>query len=224
MEAVAEIDVSRGSDRAESSFRPVVVVTVALVTVTGDKLQILLAPRSSGAWALPSASLDGDVSLDGAAQAEVQRLVGTPPSFVDQLFAANVHPVGSTAGQLEVSYLAVVRGRSGARPGAMLPGGYQWWPVSQCPALSPEHRQVLTRAHDRLQARLLDTRIAEHLLPDEFTLTDLQQIYETIQGRALDKRNFRKWILASGFVECTDHQRRDGAHRPARLYRFTHSE
>ena len=221
MEAVVEIDVSRASGRTESHFRPVVVVTVALVTVAGDQLQTLLAPGASGTWDLPSASLDGDVSLDAAAQAEVQRLVGTPPSYVDQLFAANVHPVGTTAGQLEVSYLAVMRSRPEARPGTLLPGGCQWRPISLCPALSAEHRQVLTRAHDRLRARLLDTRIAEHLLPEEFTLTDLQQVYETIQGRALDKRNFRKWILASGFVECTDHQRRDGAHRPARLYRFT---
>lgn len=221
MEAVAEIDASGENGRTESSFRPVVVVTVALMTVTGDQLRTMLAPRPSGDWALPSASLDGDVSLDAAAQAEVQRLVGTPASYVDQLFAASVHPAGPGAGQLEVSYLALMRGRPEARAGTLLPNGRQWCPVSQLPALSAEHRQVLTRAHDRLRERLLDSRIAEHLLPDEFTLTDVQMIYETIQGRALDKRNFRKWILATGFVECTDHQRRDGAHRPARLYRFT---
>lgn len=221
MEAVAEIDAVRERGRMERSFRPVVAVTVALVTVNGEQLQTLLCPRTAGGWGLPSASLDDDVSLDGAARSEVQRLVGMPPSYLDQLYAANNHPADTATGQLEVSYLAVIRSRDGVRTGAPLPNGYQWWSLSQAPVLSVEHSQVLARAHERLRERLTDTRIAAHLLPAEFTLTDLQQIYETIQGKVLDKRNFRKWILASGFVECTDHQRRDGAHRPARLYRFS---
>jgi 8-oxo-dGTP diphosphatase len=66
--------------------------------------------------------------------------------------------------------------------------------------------------------------VAASLLDVEFSLSELQQVYEAVQGRELDKRNFRKWVLGSSLVEPTAHYRREGAHRPARLYRFVQRE
>ena len=68
------------------------------------------------------------------------------------------------------------------------------------------------------------TSVAVALLPEEFTLTELQNTYELILGRVLDKRNFRKKLLSTGLLEGLEKQRRDGAHRPAQLFRFTKNE
>jgi 8-oxo-dGTP diphosphatase len=88
------------------------------------------------------------------------------------------------------------------------------------PALSEADRMVVDYAVVRLRAKLGYTTIAFHLLPETFTLTELQSAYETILDRPLDKRNFRRRMIASGMLEATDAKRRDGSHRPAALYRF----
>ena len=74
-------------------------------------------------------------------------------------------------------------------------------------------------AHERLIAKLDYSTIAFQFMPTEFTLTQLQQVYETILQQEMDKRNFRKWILALERIEETGNEQRDGAHRPAKLYR-----
>jgi 8-oxo-dGTP diphosphatase len=79
---------------------------------------------------------------------------------------------------------------------------------------------VLDYAVVRLRAKLGYTTIAFHLMPESFSLSELQAAYETAIGDHLDKRNFRRRIIASGMLEPTSEKRRDGSHRPAQLYRF----
>ncbi|MFI5364495.1 MAG: hypothetical protein ACHQ4J_02625 [Candidatus Binatia bacterium] len=99
----------------------------------------------------------------------------------------------------------------------------QWFPVRALPSLAYDHNAVAQYALGRLQAKLAYTNIVYALLPHEFTLGELQEVYETIRGRRLDRRNFRKKILALGLLRALRRQRR-GAHRPAQLYAFTHRE
>jgi 8-oxo-dGTP diphosphatase len=83
---------------------------------------------------------------------------------------------------------------------------------------------VLDYALMRLRAKLGYTNIAFHLVPEKFTLPELQRAYESILLHPVDKRNFRRRILASGILTQTDEKRRDGSHRPAALYRFSSQE
>jgi hypothetical protein len=81
-------------------------------------------------------------------------------------------------------------------------------------------RRVLDYALMRLRAKLGYTNIAFHLLPPTFTLSELQLAYEAVLGHPVDKRNFRRRMIASGILDQLDEKRRDGSHRPAALYRF----
>jgi 8-oxo-dGTP diphosphatase len=72
----------------------------------------------------------------------------------------------------------------------------------------------------QLRAKLGYTTIAFHLLPPNFTLSELQAVYEAVLNREVDKRNFRRRILATGVIEGTGEYRREGSHRPARLYQL----
>jgi 8-oxo-dGTP diphosphatase len=94
-----------------------------------------------------------------------------------------------------------------------------WFPVRRLPRLAYDHDAIARAALERLRAKLAYTNIVYGLLPAEFTLGELQEIYAIILGRHLDRRNFRKKILASGLLRALPDQRR-GAHRPAALYRF----
>ena len=93
-------------------------------------------------------------------------------------------------------------------------------PISALPQLAYDHQEIINYAKERLEAKLQYTNIAFSLLPDKFTLTQLQAIYEAVMGRTLDKRNFRKKFLSLKLIHETTDTWREGAHRPAVLYSF----
>lgn len=93
-------------------------------------------------------------------------------------------------------------------------------PATSLPSLAYDHADIICYAHQRLITRLTHTNAIAAFLPQEFSLTDLQTAYEVIFGKSFDKRNFRKKILSFNMIEPTGSQRRDGPHRPARLFRF----
>ena len=99
-----------------------------------------------------------------------------------------------------------------------------WVDVRDVALADPVDREVLDYALVRLRAKLGYTTIAFHLLPSTFTMSELQRAYEIILNRPLDKRNFRRRMVASGILEATATVRRAGSHRPAALYRFRSSD
>jgi 8-oxo-dGTP diphosphatase len=99
----------------------------------------------------------------------------------------------------------------------------QWCSIRQTPHLAYDHDHILNTAVARLQARITYTTLIRHLMPRAFTLTELQKAYETILRHALDKRNFRKKILALDILTETGNKKTEGLTRPASLYTFAGS-
>src|SRR6266496_1913963 len=94
-----------------------------------------------------------------------------------------------------------------------------WWRVSKLPPLAFDHHKILDYALERLRNKLEYTTVGFQLLPEKFSLTELQSIYEVILAKELDKRNFRRKIELLKILKPTSEYRR-GGQRPARLYRF----
>lgn len=117
---------------------------------------------------------------------------------------------------VSVAYLGLVRGGEGVSAGIPT----KWVAVRETKNLAYDHDEILEVAVARLRSKASYTNILRHLLPSEFALSELQRAYETVLGRELDKRNFRKKILATELVEPTGGKRREGIMRPAALYRF----
>ena len=88
------------------------------------------------------------------------------------------------------------------------------------PSLAFDNNRLIDQAVNRIRAKLGYTNIAFGLLPPEFTIRELQNTYETILGSSLDRRNFRRRMITTDLIEPTGKARRDGAHRPAQLFRF----
>jgi 8-oxo-dGTP diphosphatase len=200
-------------------------VAVDVVVLTLDEegtLQVVLAPpkpRVTGArWALPGRRVRGDEDLETAARRVLVELAGlTEPRHLEQL-ATFGRPDRDPGGRVvSVSYLAL-------QPQPLeLAGGAAWWPVRDFPALAFDHAEILSSAIDRLRARLAYSNVAYGLLPDTFTLSELQAVYTSVLDREIDKRNFRKKVLGLGLVVEAQGMRR-GSHRPAQLYRFAHPD
>lgn len=205
-----------------SDLAAVAVDVVVLALDDEGTVQVVLAPPRSTAsvesWALPGRRVKGDEDLEVAARRVLVELAGlTEPRHLEQL-ATFGRPDRDPKGRVvSVSYLAL-------QPEPLqLEGGAVWWPVGDLPPLAFDHAEILSSAIDRLRARLGYSNVAYGLLPETFTLSELQAVYSSVLDREIDKRNFRKKVLGLGMVVEAEGMRR-GSHRPAQLYRFAHSD
>jgi 8-oxo-dGTP diphosphatase len=192
---------------------PEVDIRVAAFTISGDKLYVLL-DRAEGIQQLPRSAPRRIESIDLQARVSLRAHLGTPEQYMEQLYTLTV--VESGVWRIVVSYVALVSSPEGP---VQLASG-RWELASALDRLSSGDELVFEYALYRVRAKLDYTTIGFNLLPAEFTLSELQSAYETVLGRKLDKRNFRRRMTALGILTVTGTTRRDGSHRPARLYRY----
>jgi 8-oxo-dGTP diphosphatase len=197
------------------------VVTIALREEgDGAGIPVFLAlrrPREpfQGNWALPGTLLRDREDLEEAALRILAEGPGLDsPRHLEQVGTFGAPDRDPRGRVVSVSYLALAPRPADVRASAA------WWPVTGVPPLAFDHAEILDSAVQRLRAKLSYSNVAYGLLPDTFTLSELQAVYESVLDRALDKRNFRKKVQALGLVTESEGQRR-GPHRPAQLYRFT---
>jgi hypothetical protein len=96
----------------------------------------------------------------------------------------------------------------------------KWWQLNKVPELILDHNQILDKALSSLRMHLNDYPVGRDLLPEKFTMPELQYLYETIFGKKLDRRNFQKKVLAMGILERLKERKHGGAHKAPFLYRF----
>jgi 8-oxo-dGTP diphosphatase len=208
-------------------------------------LEVLLIrmkrPPFEGRWALPGGRIRDDETVEQAAARELDEKTGlqaaraargsgkaapaaaeTPLAgvYLEQLYTFSAPDRDPDGRCVTVAHLALIPPTTELRTTDKY-SAIGWFPADRPPPLAFDHRQIVAYAVKRLRAKLEYTNVAYSLLPNAFTLGELQRVYEAILGRAQDPRNFRKRILALALVEPTGQIRTGAAHRPARLYRFT---
>ncbi|MEM5775917.1 MAG: hypothetical protein AAGU05_13025 [Anaerolineaceae bacterium] len=189
-------------------------IDVVVFTLRENRLQALLCcPQAAGQWQLPGLSLPVESSLEETAANCVTRFTGLHEAYLEQLYT--YYKPGRNAAA--VVYFALVP--AGSLINGKDESAANWFPVDALPALVPNHGEVLAYALRRLRYKLEYSAVGFELLPENFTLTELQSTYELILGEKLDKRNFRRRILQAGIIESTPH-RRAGEGRPAQLYHY----
>lgn len=200
---------------------------MVVLTLTGDPDRLV---PTAYLWAepdrldrLPGVSLQPDESPEQAASRVLDMIGIDRPRHLEQLASFGAPDRVPGVRTLSVSYLAllpqpspVVHDGHGGRwvpvPRLDLTGGFTW-----------DHGRILAAGLQRVRSKLSYSTIAYGLLPDEFTMTELQDVYEAVLGVELDKRNFRKRVVALDLLADTGRLRR-GSHRPARLYAFASPE
>ena len=203
--------------------RPAVTVDIVVFTVQDDDLKVLLIQRAEapfqGDWALPGGFIEIDESLRRAAYRELREETGVRARYLEQMGALG-HPDRDPRGRtITVAYVALmppdkleIRAGSDASTAKSIS-------MNELPELAFDHAKIIKHAHQHLRDKLDDPMIALQLVSASFTLSELQQVYESILGESLDKRNFRKKVLALELIEATGEEKRTGPHRPAGLYR-----
>ena len=203
-----------------------VAVDFLLFTIEDDKLKLLLVRRSEapfgGMMALPGVAVGENETLAHAARRCLEEETGISDEvYLEQLFTwgddCNRDPRGRV---ISVSYMALIPrehisehvGKRVSEVGfvdvdALLANGE---------LLAFDHRQIVEYGRERIRNKTEYAKLAFHFLPEEFTLPQLQRVYEILLGRQLFKANFRKSI--QDLVEETGKMKKDGAHRPSKIY------
>ena len=204
--------------------RAALTVDCVIFGLDRDDLKVLLIQRDlepfAGQWAIPGGFVEVGEPLEAAARRELAEETGLHEIYLEQLYTFGDPGRDPREHVVTVAYYALVNIFDHQVQAATDARDADWFSVNDLPPLAFDHDKILSVAHDRLRGKVRYQPIGFELLPPTFTLSQLQHLYESILGREIDKRNFRKKILSFGFLEETGETEKDVPHRAAKLYRF----
>jgi 8-oxo-dGTP diphosphatase len=204
--------------------RPAVTVDCVVFGLDENGLQVLLVQRDlapfKGRWALPGGFVRMEEDLEAAARRELVEETGLSQVYLEQLFTFGALDRDPRERVISVAWYALVKLSDHRVRAATDARAAAWFRLADQPELAFDHDQILRVAKARLQGKVRYQPIGFELLPPKFKLSQLQGLYERVLEKALDKRNFRKKILAMGLLEETGEVEQGVSHRAARLYRF----
>jgi 8-oxo-dGTP diphosphatase len=188
-------------------------------------LDILLVKRKQDPfkahWGLPGGFISSsDHSLEEAAARQLYEETNIGNVYLEQLYTFGSRKRDPRGRVVTVAYMALLRNDDYELRASTTSSGVAWWPVNKLPDLAFDHKDIISYGHQRLKYKIEYSPAAFKLLPDKFTLRDLQSVYEAVLGKAVDNRNFRKKFLQTGILQELDETSQESSYRPARLYQF----
>ena len=188
-----------------------------------EKLKILIGKRKMdpgrGEWSLYGGFVASDESVDEAAARTLYELTGLRNLFMRQVGAFGKVDRDPGERVVSVAYYALINVKD-YDDDLRLSHGVKWVDINEIPQLYSDHNEMVIKARKMMQQKLAHEPVGFRLLPALFTLTQLQHLYEAVNGAELDKRNFRKRIKEMDFIEKTDLMDKTSSKRGAYLYRF----
>jgi 8-oxo-dGTP diphosphatase len=190
-----------------------------------DGLSVLLIKRNiepfKESWALPGGLVKDDESLEEAVERELQEETGISINYLEQLYTFGKPDRDPRNRVVSVTYYGLVKPDAFVVKADTDAEDAAWFNVTKLPSLAFDHQGILQVAIERLQGKITYEPIGFELLEKKFPFSELEKLYQTVLGRPLDRRNFKKKILKFGFLEETNEkQQLEGAGRPGNLYQF----
>jgi 8-oxo-dGTP diphosphatase len=190
------------------------------------ELKILLIERNEapfkGWFALPGYFVENTEAIETAAQRILYESTGLKGIYMEQFYtfgALGRHPQGRV---ITVAYYAMIRltGQKDVKPVSDFAKQAVWVNVKDIPELAFDHSRIFRKGFEKIRNKISYQPIAFELLPEKFTLTQLQNLYEVILNKKLDKRNFRKKMLSYDILKELDEKQKGVSYRAAKLYKF----
>lgn len=208
----------------EDFFKSAFSVDCVVFGFDNYQLRVLLIERGAepylGHFALPGDLVYPDENLDVAAERILRDLTNLSDVYLEQVSTygrVDRHPFGRV---ITIAYYSLINIESFNIGASSWAKQADWYDVKSLPPLAFDHDEILRGSLDRLQERVRRRPIGFELLPEKFTLRELQALYETLLETELDTRNFRKKVLGMGLLRSLEERQQGVAHRPAKLYSF----
>jgi 8-oxo-dGTP diphosphatase len=210
--------------------RPSVTTDILVFSIRDGVLQVLLIERKfepfKGAWAIPGGFVQMDEDLATGAMRELEEETGLAGIPIRQLGAYGAPERDPRGRVITIAFIALVPSADLIAKGGTDAQDARWFPVDALPELAFDHAGILADGRAQLARDVTNSihdsaLVAFDFLPEKFTLSQAQEVFETLRGEALDKRNFRKWLAQEWAMEDTGERSVGGRHRPAALFRLT---
>lgn len=189
-----------------------------------ESLQVLLIKRAHApfqdAWALPGGFVRMEESLEEAAARELSEEAGLRDVFLEQLFTYGDTDRDPRGRVISIAYYALVKPSLHNLKADTDASDAAWFSLDEVPELAFDHQRILDMARERLRGKVRYQPIGFELLPERFTLSQLQRLYEIVLERPIDKRNFQRKFQRMGILHDTGEMQQNVAHRAARYYTF----
>lgn len=198
---------------------------INIFTIDKGEVKVLLFRRKSdpykGYWALPSTFLSDEKTLEETVQGLVYDKTGIENMYTEQCHVfsdINRYPDTRVIG---ISFLGLIDSVSVELKKDEHPEvEKEWFSVNSVPKMAYDNEFVIEKAKEALRKRIVNSNVLKGLFPSDFTLPELQRVYEQILNKELDRRNFRKKFINLGLIEDTGYKNEGYNGRPAKLYRF----
>lgn len=217
--------VANTKNKKDIIYGPALAADVLVFTVRDEKLSILLIKISKGQykekWALPGGIVQLDETLDQASERILREKAGIKEIYLEQLYTFSAVSRDKRGRFVSTAYYALVN--SDKFNLKTMEGFYsdiKWVDARKLPEMAFDHKEIINYGLTRLKRKIEYTNVAYGLLPHDFTLTEMQKVYEIIWGRVLDKRNFRKQIKSLNIIEPSGKTKKGEKNRPAKLHHF----
>jgi 8-oxo-dGTP diphosphatase len=204
--------------------RPALAADCVIFGFDGGELKLLLIEREKEPfkhqWALPGGFVFMDETIEGCAKRILLEKTGLKNVFIEQLYTFSDIDRDPRERIVSVSYFALVNRHQYQLIAGRDTIKAEWFELSRLPKLAFDHAKIVKTAISRLKGKVSYQPIGFELLDEKFTLSQLQILYESILGIAIDKRNFRKKILGMDLLIALDEKEKNVARKAARFYKF----
>jgi 8-oxo-dGTP diphosphatase len=225
---MSENDTSKSTlskeDEIDASRCAIVAVDTVIFTIKNSELCVLLIKVNHGYfkdwWAIPGGIVDANETLYDTAMSRLEEKTGLKDVYLEQLYSFGDLERDPRRRIVTVSYFALVNGEQAQLNKTDSFAAIEWVPIGKIEKLAYDHNEIINYALLRLRYKMEYTNVVYGLMPERFTLSDLQKVYEIILGKKLDKRNFRRKILSLDLIKEAGVEI-GVAHRPSKLYSFT---
>ncbi len=198
---------------------------INIFTVEKGITKVLLIKRSNEPykdyWALPGGALYNNEDLENGLKRELKEKTGIENirlNLVNVYGKINRSPVFR---MVAISYIGVIdSNRVNILKETLKTSNADWFNINNIPNLAYDHNEILNDALETLKEKIFETDILKNLFNKEFTLPELQKVYETILNKTFDRRNFRKKLINDGVIEDTNKVINFEGKKPAKLYKF----
>ncbi|MEZ5016848.1 MAG: NUDIX domain-containing protein [Flavipsychrobacter sp.] len=202
-----------------------VAVDAVVFGYTDNQLQVLLIKQKygqqKGNWALPGGFVQDKESLKVAVLRELKEETGVEANYIEQLYTfGDDVDRDKRARVISVSYLALLNPSNYILKATTDAIDAKWHHIDDLPKLAYDHNKIIPKGLERLKAKIIYQPIGFELLDALFPFSDLENLYQTILDKKIDRRNFRKKILSFDILKETSKIQNIGSGRPARLYKF----
>ena len=188
-----------------------------------SKLKVLIGRRQMdpgrGEWSLYGGFVAADESIDEAARRTLSELTGLQNIYMRQVGAFGRVDRDPGERVISIAYYALINVKDYSEK-LRKEHGVEWVNIDELPRLYSDHNEMVQKAWKLMKQKMRTEPIGFRLLPELFTLTQLQRLYEAVGGEEIDKRNFRKRIKEMDFIEKTDKIDKKSSKRGAYLYSF----